>query len=635
MKAVRHARAALATLAFATAAAHAGGPLGLCATGGVKYPGSGTVNLNHDGGGSLGNRSKAQADAIVVAAASKWTNVGTATLVLGRGPDLAADVTAGNYSAYLNRFSDGMNPVIYDHDGSIIDLILGTGAKGSVLGFAGSASSGCNYIEGQAVLNGAISISDATMTNVIAHELGHLVGLDHAQLDSTQGLSSSNYPLMYPIAYRSLQTLHEDDVAAISSLYPGPTVAATYGTLSGNFRLADGTTPVRGANIWARDAANPSRLYSSVSDYLTQGNGAFRMLLPPGTYTLHAEAISSDFDGGSSVGPHSDSYPQSPSFQAPLYVNGTPMSAKTLGNSSPTQLVITAGCAASAVFRIDGNGSIGGNCVAVTPPPPPPPPATSPPRLANLSTRGQVRTGNDVMIGGFIIGGSGAKTVVIRARGASLTAQGMSNVLSDPVLQLVRSSDQVTIAINDNWQAASNAAAVTASGFAPPAPLESAILATLTPGAYTAIVSGAGGTTGIGLIEVFEVDHPEVPLANISTRGQVLTGNDVMIGGFVIQGSGPQTVVIRARGPSLAQFGITNPLANPVLQLFSGQTQIASNDNWQTGASASQISLAGLAPSDPAEAAIRVTLNPGAYTAIVTGAGGTTGIGIVEVFAVP
>jgi len=139
--------------------------------------------------------------------------------------------------------------------------------------------------------------------------------------------------------------------------------------------------------------------------------------------------------------------------------------------------------------------------------------------------------------------------------------------------------------------------------------------------------------TGVGIIEVFEVDHPEIPLINISTRGQVLTGDNVMIGGFVIQGSSPQTVIIRASGPSLAAAGIASPLANPVLQLFSGQTVIASNDDWGTAANAATLSASGFAPGNALESAILITLAPGAYTAIVTGAGGSTGVGIVEVFA--
>jgi subtilisin family serine protease len=261
--------------------------------------------------------------------------------------------------------------------------------------------------------------------------------------------------------------------------------------------------------------------------------------------------------------------------------------------------------------------------------------AVTTPRLGNISTRMQVLTGNDVMIGGFIIGGASTKTIVVRARGPSLIPYGITNALSNPMLQLVRSSDQVTIAANDDWGSAVNAGAIAASGFAPANPLEAAILMTLQPGAYTAIVTGAGGGTGVGIVEVFEVDHPEVPLINISTRGQVLTGNDVMIGGFVIQGSGAQTVVVRARGPSLIPYGITNALSNPSLQLVrsSDQTTIAVNDNWGSAANATALSASGFAPANSLEAAILITLDPGAYTAIVTGAGGGTGVGIIEVFA--
>jgi hypothetical protein len=224
--------------------------------------------------------------------------------------------------------------------------------------------------------------------------------------------------------------------------------------------------------------------------------------------------------------------------------------------------------------------------------------------------------------------------VVVRARGPSLAPFGL-NALANPMLQLVRSSDQSTVATNDDWGTASNAAAISASGFAPGHSLESAILVTLPPGAYTGIVTGVGGGTGVGIVEVFEVDRPDVPLANISTRAHVMTGDDVMIGGFVVQGTTPRTVVIRARGPSLAPFGIDNPLANPTLQLVrsSDQSTLATNDDWGTAANAAAIATSGFAPSDARESAILVTLPPGAYTAIVAGAGGTTGIAIVEVFS--
>jgi hypothetical protein len=259
-----------------------------------------------------------------------------------------------------------------------------------------------------------------------------------------------------------------------------------------------------------------------------------------------------------------------------------------------------------------------------------------PPRLANISTRGQVLTGNDVMIGGFVVGGSASKTVVITAAGPSLAAAGIANPLANPTLTLVRSADQVAIASNDNWGSAANAAQIQAAGFAPSNALESAILVTLPPGGYTAIVSGVGGATGVGIVAVYEVDHPEVPLTNISTRGQVLTGNDVMIGGFIIQGSGAQTVVVTATGPSLAAAGISNPLANPTLQLVrsSDGVVMGTNDNWQSAGNAAQIQAAGFAPSNPLESAIMMTLAPGAYTAIVSGVSGGTGIGIVAAYKV-
>lgn len=252
----------------------------------------------------------------------------------------------------------------------------------------------------------------------------------------------------------------------------------------------------------------------------------------------------------------------------------------------------------------------------------------NPPRLLNISTRAFVGTGSDVLIGGFVIGGSTPKTVAIRAIGPSLANFGVSGTLSDPQLQLFQGSTQ--LASNNNWQD-SNAAAIQASGFAPTDARESVILTTLPPGAYTAIVSGVGNTTGVGLVEVYEIDAPSMPLINISGRGLVTTGDNVMIGGFVVTGSAPRTVVVRALGPSLANFGVTGVLQNPQIQLYQGSTLIAFNDNWQDS-NAAAIQASGFAPPNPAEPAIRITLQPGAYTAVVSGVGNTTGVAIVEVY---
>jgi hypothetical protein len=269
--------------------------------------------------------------------------------------------------------------------------------------------------------------------------------------------------------------------------------------------------------------------------------------------------------------------------------------------------------------------------------------ALSPPRMANISTRGQVLLNSDVMIAGFIIGGSMPKTVVVNVAGPSLVPFGITNALANPTLSLVRASDQSVVKTNDNWQTQAipaDVAAITASGFSPGNTLEPAIIATLAPGAYTAIVQGVGNTTGVGVVGVFEVNGLDIPLVNISTRGQVLTGNDVMIGGFIIQGIGPQRVVVTVAGPSLVPFGIPNALANPTLTLVrsADQSVIATNDDWQTQTNPGDVALiqaAGFNPSNPLEPALIAILPPGAYTAIVQGKNLGTGVGLVGVFRAP
>ena len=256
---------------------------------------------------------------------------------------------------------------------------------------------------------------------------------------------------------------------------------------------------------------------------------------------------------------------------------------------------------------------------------------TDPSRLSNLSSRGMVQTGDDVLIGGFTIVGSAPKKVLIRARGPSLAAFGTTGTLSDPVLQLY--SGQTMIGSNDNWANAVNAAEILSTGLAPVNAQEAAILTTLNPGPYTTIVSGAGGGTGVGMLEVFEMDQPTAPFTNLSARGQVQTGDNVMIGGFILEGTAPRTVLVTARGPSLAAMGVPGALANPAIALYSGQTAIASNDDWGSASNAAAIQATGLAPTNSLESAILITLNPGAYTAIVSGANGTIGVGIVELFA--
>ena len=250
-------------------------------------------------------------------------------------------------------------------------------------------------------------------------------------------------------------------------------------------------------------------------------------------------------------------------------------------------------------------------------------------RLINIATRGRVGIGDAVLIGGLIIQGNAPKTVIIRAIGPSLANFDVAGVLSDPQLQLF--SGSTPIDNNDDWRQHPRAAELP-TRLQPSLEQESAIVATLEPGAYTAIVSGVNAAQGVGLVEIFEATSNEpMRLVNIATRGHVGTGDNVLIGGLIIQGDSPKTVVIRAKGPSLADFGVAGVLANPQLQLFSGPTPIASNDNWQTDERVADLPVS-LRPTNSSESVLVRTLQPGAYTAIVSGSGGTTGIGLVEVF---
>jgi len=258
---------------------------------------------------------------------------------------------------------------------------------------------------------------------------------------------------------------------------------------------------------------------------------------------------------------------------------------------------------------------------------------TTIPRLVNLSTRGLVATGDNIMIGGFIVGGSGPKKVIIRGRGPSMASLGVPGTLADPAIRLFNGS--TPIEFNDNWQTAANAAEVTASGQGPTFPAEAALLTTVSPNVpYTVHVTGVGDTTGIGIVEVFELDKPETPLLNISTRGPVLTGDNILIGGFIIQGDAAQQVLIVAKGPSLGQspFNLGGALPDPTLDLYSGSTVIESNDNWGEAHNTAAIGSSGNAPSHALESAILRSLAPGAYTAIVKGKGSFQGIGLVEVY---
>jgi hypothetical protein len=257
-----------------------------------------------------------------------------------------------------------------------------------------------------------------------------------------------------------------------------------------------------------------------------------------------------------------------------------------------------------------------------------PTPTSSPTPVAqalNLSTRLRVLTDANVGIGGFIITGSAPKRVIVRVIGPSLAAVGVPNPLADPILEL----DGIT---NDNWRDGNCAP----SGIPPTNDLESCIDATLNPGAHSAIVRGKNNGIGVGLIEVYDLNQAAASkLANISTRGFIGTGADIIIVGFILGGnSGNDNVVVRGIGPSLAQVGVPNALADPKLELRnSSGTLIRANDNWMDDpAQKALIMAAGLGPLNMLESAIYETLAPGQYTALLSGVNNGTGVGLVEAY---
>jgi hypothetical protein len=262
---------------------------------------------------------------------------------------------------------------------------------------------------------------------------------------------------------------------------------------------------------------------------------------------------------------------------------------------------------------------------------------------------GGARRDAQMLIPGFVITGPQAKRVLVRAAGPGLAGFGVSGTLADPRLTVLNQAG-ATVAANDDWSSAANltdliAVATKVGAFAfTPGSRDAAALLTLEPGAYTVQVRGAADATGVALVEIYDAQDVgnTSRIVNIAARAQVGTGGDVLIPGIVIQGSSPQTLLIRAVGPGLSAFGVSGVLADPKLRLFQGEQVIYENDNWSqsSGTLAGEIAAAAAATGAFAltagsrDAALLVTLQPGTYTAHVSGADGGTGVALVEVYEV-
>jgi hypothetical protein len=417
-----------------------------------------------------------------------------------------------------------------------------------------------------------------------------------------------------------------------NSLVFANTSSAAFGFAGGGGGWSSGGT-VRNCTITGNSVSAPSHTSSAQGGGMLWGSGDTCV---NNIITFNSAPVNAD---NSDMNP--SSYPQYVHCWMsldPLFVNA----ATDDFHLSPNSPCINAGLNQDWMTGeqdLDGNARILNGTVDIgayeftTVPP-------TPTELGNISTRMNVGTNEDVLIGGIIIQGSVPKKIIVRAIGPELTQRGVVGALQDPTLEL-HDGTGALIGQNDNWGTtivggvitSSQVAEIQTSGLAPTDSHESAIIASLQPGNYTAIVRGVNNTTGVALVEVYDLDTTASSnLANISTRGLVQTGDNVMIGGLIIVGSTPENLIVRALGPELTARGVTGALQNPTLELHdSDGNLIAFDDNWKDSQE-TEIEATGLAPTDDSESAIVTTLPPGNYTAIVNGAFGTTGVALVEVY---
>lgn len=347
---------ALASAAFAQ------GPFYVSCNTPVRYADP-TISLNFDVGELSAAYPKDAADQLVLNAIAYWNNAPGTTIHIVRGKDLNNDVTVSNYNNFVFPRSggdsnhpslhDGLTPVIYDSDGKIMEDFLGAGSSTYTIGFATSIfiTDSSNFIPGSGyvVIHDNTSVfgeSAITLQNAIAHEIGHLIGLDHSQAGTSLCSSPHNdeYPLMYPIANcRASASLHVDDEASVAALYPAADVTSSFGEISGQLINSTDNSPIKGANIFLLDATgNLTVSYSGVTDFLKQNTGYFKIYAKPGTYTLHSTKIDSGFNDTNRIGPYA-----SPNQNVPVvdFMAGTP-------------ITITAGSAVHVSLTGGGSGTI-------------------------------------------------------------------------------------------------------------------------------------------------------------------------------------------------------------------------------------------------------------------------------------
>jgi predicted outer membrane repeat protein len=557
-------------------------------------------------------------------------------------------------------------------DGNSADFMAGGILNFSTEGTANLTVDNCTFSNNSAFDGGGIVnyISDGTGTVIVSNTT--LTGNSTSEPVGRAGAIHNN---AVSVGGRAMLTVSNCTLSNNSTDYAGGGIYNSAGNLQvSNSTFSDNSASGRGGGIYTEydlaavritnctfsgnSAGSGGGLYCQGDTTVTVGNTIFKSgasgenIYNAAHFVSAGHNLSNDAAGGDNgrgpgglLNQPGDIRNTNPQL-GPLADNGGPTKTMAL---LPNSLAIDAGNDANApprdqrgYFR-NGTSDIGAfefNGII-------------PAALGNISTRAFVQTGDNVMIGGFIVQGTGPKRVIIRAIGPELGAPpyNIPNALANPRLELHNAAGAL-IGSNDNWQTTIIGGVITRnqvtdiqnSGHAPTNLSESAIIADLPPGNYTAIVSGVSNTAGVGLVEVYDLSSNTASiLGNISTRSFVQTADNVMIGGFIVQGTGAKRVIVRAIGPELGvpPYNIPSALANPILELHNAAgALIGSNDDWQhtiiggviRGDQVADIRNSGHAPTAPTESAIIAELPLGNYTAIVRGVNNTTGVALVEVY---
>jgi hypothetical protein len=529
---------------------------------------------------------------VTVAMSSAVNNFGTLTItgsggVTGLGANTGASSGSGMKISAPNGFGSGFFSFIKNLGQIIFPKRTTKKAPGQGGGLAAAPA-----LKVQGVLNSG---------KIISNDGGSIISNDGGSLQADSNTKAAT------AAFGYTQTAGETDLGSDSNLEQGRIVGPvviTGGSFTGS-GIVVGSLTMNGGNLSPGHSAGVIKV---MGDYV-QGADATLIMEVASQSVFDQIQVSGKATLGGTLNMHALNPQQlnDPTTVTPLLFGGVQGNFTAVSSNATCTLG-----AGSADVALHPNAA-----------------APSSGQPLNIATRMSVQAGDNVLIAGFIITGPSGSTkkVLIRGLGPSLAQFGVPNTISDPLLELHKSDGTVT---NDDWQQGDTSQIP--NGFAPGNPREAVIVATLAPGNYSAVVKGAHGETGVGIAEVYDLDSASpAKLGNIATRGFINTGDDVMIGGFIIGGNEPAKILVRAIGPTLSDFGVQGALQDPTLELHDSNGMSISNNDWRE-TQESEIIATTIPPSKDREPAILATLVPGNYTAVVRGKNNTTGVGLVEAY---